>query len=99
MKVRPFSNSDICAVVRVREVDKLRMLEGAVCMCCMCLILSAVGSGGKGGVDVSCVCVVDGGVVEVSCVRLCVSGNLVVNTSGRGCVVLCLVSSVCCPVE
>ena len=99
MKVRPFSKSDVCAVVRMRDVDRLRMLEGAVCMCWMCLILAAVGGWGLGGMDVSCLGVVDGDVVGVSWVRLCASGNSTVCTNGRGCVVLCLVYSVCCPVE
>ena len=70
-----------------------------MCMYCMCLILSAVGGCGEGGVDVLCLCVVEGNVVEVSCVRLCVNGNSTVCTSGRRCVVLCLVSSVCCQAE
>ena len=87
MNVRPFSKSVICAVVRVRDLDRLRMLEGAVCMYCMCLILSAVGGCGEGGVDV--LCLVKSDVVGVSCVRLCVSGNSAVCTSGQGCVVLC----------
>ena len=99
MKLRPFSRSDVCAVVRIRVVERLRMLEGAVCMCRMCLILSAVGGWGVAGVDVSCLGVVHGDVVGVSWVRLCASGNSTVCTNGPGCVVLCPVSSVCCPVE
>ena len=41
-------------------------------------VSNSVCRGGEGGVVVSCLYVMDGSVVGVSCMRLCVSGNLTV---------------------